>query len=113
MSNYGHFSQDGKEFIITQPDTPAPWVNYLTNKNYHALITHVGGGYSFYISPKDSRITRWRYNGLPWDRPGKYVYLRDTDSGEYWSLSWQPVEKEPKFYQCRHGLGYTIIEKEY
>ncbi|MFB3895994.1 MAG: GH36-type glycosyl hydrolase domain-containing protein [bacterium] len=113
MSKYGHFSPDGKEFIITRPDTPAPWVNYLTNQTYHSLITHVGGGYSFYISPKDSRITRWRYNGLPWDRPGKYVYLRDTDTGEYWSLSYQPVGKSPAFYQCRHGLGYTIIEQEY
>ncbi|MCX7919925.1 MAG: glycosyl transferase family 36 [bacterium] len=113
MGKYGHFSKDGKEFIIIRPDTPAPWVNYLTNKTYHVLITHVGGGYSFYISPKDSRITRWRYNALPWDRPGKYVYLRDNENGEYWSLSWQPVCKPPVFYQCRHGLGYTIIEQEY
>lgn len=113
MSKYGHFSEDGLEYIITRPDTPAPWVNYLTNKSYHAMITNVGGGYSFHLSPKDSRITRWRYNGLPWDRPGKYVYVRDTKSGEYWSLSWQPVHKELDFYECRHGLGYTTIKTKY
>ena len=113
MSKYGYFSGDGLEYIITRPDTPAPWVNYLTNKNYHALITNVGGGYSFYQSPKDSRITRWQYNGLPWDRPGKYVYVRDKDTYEYWSLSWQPVAKDLDFYECRHGLGYTTITTSY
>ncbi|MHB0998005.1 MAG: GH36-type glycosyl hydrolase domain-containing protein [Armatimonadota bacterium] len=113
LDKYGHFSEDGREFIITKPDTPAPWVNYISNARYTGLVTNAGGGYSFYICPKDSRITRLRYNGLPWDRPGRYVYLRDADDGEYWSLSWQPVAKNPDFYECRHGMGYTQIESEY
>ncbi len=113
MSKYGYFTQDGMEYVITRPDTPAPWVNYLTNKHYHAMITNAGGGYSFFQSPKDSRITRWRYNGLPWDRPGKYVYLRDAEDGEFWSLSWQPTPKKLDSYECRHGLGYTSITEEY
>jgi cellobiose phosphorylase len=113
LEKYGHFSDDGKEFIITRPDTPAPWVNYISNSKYTGLVTNAGGGYSFYICPKDSRITRLRYNGLPWDRPGRYVYLRDADDGDYWSLSWQPVAKKTDFYECRHGMGYTSIESEY
>ncbi|MHB0912760.1 MAG: GH36-type glycosyl hydrolase domain-containing protein [Armatimonadota bacterium] len=111
LSKYGHFSDDGREFVITRPDTPAPWVNYISNGRYTGLTTNSGGGYSFYICPKDSRITRHRYNCLPWDRPGRYVYLAEGD--EYWSLTWQPVGKEPDFYECRHGMGYTSIETEY
>ena len=112
LEEYGRFSEDGREFIITRPDTPAPWVNYISNSRYTGLVTNAGGGYSFYICPRDSRITRHRYNCLPWDRPGRYVYLRDED-GEYWSLTWQPVGKQPDFYECRHGMGYTQIETEY
>lgn len=112
LEKYGHFSEDGREFVITRPDTPAPWVNYISNKRFTGLVTNSGGGYSFYICPKDSRITRHRYNGLPWDRPGRYVYLRAED-GEYWSLSWQPTPKKLDFYECRHGMGYTSIEQEY
>ncbi len=113
LHKYGHFSEDGREFIITRPDTPAPWVNYISNKQYTGLVTNSGGGYSFYICPKDSRISRHRYNGLPWDRPGRYVYLRDED-GEFWSLTWQPTpSKKLDFYECRHGMGYTSIEQEY
>ena len=111
LDKYAHFSEDGKEFVITRPDTPAPWVNYISNTKYTGLVTNSGGGYSFYICPKDSRITRLRYNGLPWDRPGRYVYVKDED-GDYWSLSWQPVAKKPDFYECRHGMGYTQIETE-
>ena len=112
LEKYGRFSEDGREFIITRPDTPAPWVNYISNSKYTGLVTNAGGGYSFYVCPRDSRITRLRYNCLPWDRPGRYVYLRDED-GEYWSLTWQPVGKRPDFYECRHGMGYTQIETEY
>ena len=112
LEKYGHFSEDGREFVITRPDTPAPWVNYISNTRYTGLVTNTGGGYSFYICPKDARISRHRYNCLPWDRPGRYVYLRDED-GDYWSLTWQPVAKQPDFYECRHGMGYTSIETEY
>ena len=113
MGKYGHFSDDGKEFVITRPDTPAPWVNYISNGRYTGLVSNTGGGYSFWVCPRDSRITRFRYNSLPWDRPGRYIYIRDAISDEYWSLTWQPVGKTPDFYECRHGMGYTSIETEY
>lgn len=112
LDKYGHFSDDGKEFIITRPDAPAPWVNYISNTRYTGLISHTGGGYSYWVDPRDSRITRHRYNALPWDRPGRYVYVRETD-GEYWSLSWQPTPKKLDFYECRHGMGYTTITSQY
>lgn len=113
LEKYGHFSEDGREFVITRPDTPSPWVNYISNTRFTGLVTNSGGGYSFYICPKDSRITRHRYNCLPWDRPGRYIYLREDD-GKYWSLTWQPTPNRPiDFYECRHGLGYTTIEQEY
>jgi cellobiose phosphorylase len=112
LEKYGYFSKDGREFIITRPDTPAPWVNYMSNTRYTGLITNAGGGFSYWMDPRDSRITRLRYNSLPWDRPGRYVYIRESD-GEYWSLSWQPTPKELDFYECRHGMGYTTITTEY
>ena len=113
LEKYGRFSDDGKEFIITRPDTPAPWVNYISNTRFTGLVTNAGGGYSFWICPKDSRITRHRYNGLPWDRPGRYIYLR-TGEGDCWSLTWQPTPNRAlDFYECRHGMGYTSIEQEH
>lgn len=114
MTKYGYFSDDGLEFIITRPDTPYPWINYAINGRYHALISNTGGGYSYYITPRDSRITRRRYNSLPIDIPGRYLYIRDNETKEYWSLTWQPVvNKKLDFYECRHGLGYTKITSEY
>jgi len=113
MNKYGHFSKDRMEFVITRPDTPAPWVNYLSNGRYHALISNTGGGFSFYRSPKDSRITRWRYNGLPVDRPGKYIYIRNRKTGTYWSPTWQPTATALDGYECRHGLYYTRFRSEY
>ncbi len=110
---YGHFSQDNKEFIITRPDTPAPWVNYISNGRYSGLISHTGGGYSFYLNPKDNRITRWRYNSLPVDRPGRYILIRDQESGSYWSPTWQPTQTQLSHYRCRHGLYYTQIDSRY
>lgn len=112
LEKYGRFSEDGKEFIITKPDTPAPWVNYISNGKYTGLVSNAAGGYSFYVCPKDSRITRHRYNGLPWDRPGRYIYIRDEEC-RYWSATWQPVALAPDYYECRHGMGYTSIEQKY
>ena len=113
MQKYAHFSPDRREFIITRPDTPAPWVNYLSNGRYNGLISHTAGGFSFYKSPRDSRITRWRYNSLPIDRPGRYVVLRDKNSGEFWSPTWQPTMKALLNFECRHGLYYTRISSLY
>jgi len=113
MNKYGKFSRDYKEFIITRPDTPAPWVNYLTNGTYNALITNTAGGFSFYISPRDSRITRWRYNSMPVDRPGRYIYIRNKKTGKYFSPTWQPTFTKVKNYKCVHGMNYTIISSNY
>jgi cellobiose phosphorylase len=113
MLKYGRFSKDRREFIITRPDTPAPWVNYISNGRYSGLISHTGGGYSFFRSPKDSRITRWRYNSLPVDRPGRYILLRHRDDGEYWSPTWQPTVKALQRFECRHALYSTRISSRY
>jgi cellobiose phosphorylase len=112
MAKYGHFDQENKEFVITRPDTPLPWINYLGAEEYCALMSNTAGGYSFYRDPKERRLTRYRYNNVPMDRGGRYIYIRDNKSGDYWSPSWQPVMKLDK-YECRHGLGYTVISSEY
>ena len=112
-NKYGHFSKDGREFIITDPKTPRPWFNYMWNENYAGLISHTGGGFSYLETPRDNRITRMRYNCLPWDRPGRYVIVKDSDSAKYWSLSWAPtIDKKYDKYECRHGQGYTTIITE-
>ncbi len=118
---YGYFDDKHREFVITRPDTPTPWINYLGCDEYCALISNTAGGYSFHRDPKDRRITRYRYNNVPVDRPGRYIYLRDQASGDYWSATWQPVLKTQNSklkiqsynYECRHGLGYTIIKSKY
>lgn len=112
LDKYGYFTEDGREFVITRPDTPAPWVNYISNGRYTGLISHTGGGFSYWMDPRDSRITRFRYNSLPWDRPGRYVYVKDSDN-VYWSLSWQPTAHECDSYECRVGMGYQIIRMFY
>ena len=112
---YGHFDVDNKEYVIERPDTPLPWINYLGSENYCALMSNTAGGYSFYRDPKERRITRYRYNNVPMDRGGRYLYLRDNQTKDYWSVSWQPVLKDLNEYkyECRHGLGYTTITSEY
>jgi cellobiose phosphorylase len=112
-NKYGHYSDDGREFIITDPRTPRPWFNYMWNENYGGLISHTGGGFSFLETPRDNRLTRMRYNSLPWDRPGRYVIVKDSETGEYWSLSWAPtIDKKYDLYECHHGQGYTTIITE-
>lgn len=106
---YGRFSKDGKEFIITTHCLPKPWVNYLYNEKYCAIVSHTGGGYSFEQDCKTKRITAWTPDNLFTDRPGRYVFLRDDESGEYWSINWQPICPEKQNFQCIHGLGYTTI----
>jgi cellobiose phosphorylase len=113
MTNYGSHSEDDREFIITEPRTPRPWFNYMWNGHYTGLISHTGGGFSFCDSPRDNRLTRMRYNSLPWDRPGRYVMVKDVSSGKYWSLSWAPtIDLHYDRYECRHGQGYTKIITE-
>jgi len=107
MSQFGRFSSDGKEFIIENPVTPRPWINYLYNQDYFATISNHGGGISYLKSPLHGRITRYRINDVPVDRPGKYIYVKDRTTGQYWSLTWQPVGKLPENYRVIHGLGYT------
>lgn len=106
---FGNFSKDHREYIIARPDTPTPWINYLGNSEYCAMISNTAGGYSFHIDPRNRRITRYRYNNIPMDRPGRYIYIRDSKTGEFWSPTWQPTFSKLDRYECRHGLGYTKI----
>ncbi len=108
--SYGRFSEDGREFIITTPLTPRPWANYLTNGRYCCLISQTGGGYSFFQSSGYHRLTRAHPSlALIEDRPGRYIYVRDEETGKIWSLNWQPVQAPYEWWECRHGLGYTVI----
>ncbi|MGL4856856.1 MAG: GH36-type glycosyl hydrolase domain-containing protein [Plesiomonas sp.] len=111
---YGYFDNDNREYVITRPDVPAPWTNYLGVNDFCTVISHNAGGYSFYKSPEYHRVTKFRPNAT-FDRPGHYVYLRDDQSGDYWSISWQPVGKdlEQAQYECRHGLSYSKFSCQY
>jgi N,N'-diacetylchitobiose phosphorylase len=113
--NYGHFDDAAREYVVTRPDTPQSWSNYLGSTEYGAVITNNAGGYSFYKSAARGRFLRLRFNSVPLDQPGRYFYLRDGDSGDYWSSSWQPVGKPLAEFQsiCRHGTAYTIFESSY
>src|SRR5512142_207260 len=110
---YGHFDDVNREYVITQPDTPLPWINYLGCQDYFGIISNTAGGYSFYRDARLRRLTRYRYNHLPFDLGGRYIYVRDRASGEFWSPSWQPTRKPVEDYVCRHGLGYTVIGSRY
>jgi cellobiose phosphorylase len=106
---YGYFDDERREYVVTRPDTPLPWVNYLGSDDYFGIVSNTGGGYSFYRDARLRRLTRYRYNNAPLDLGGRYVYVRDDETGDYWSPSWQPVQRELDDYSCRHGLGYTAI----
>ncbi|HEX8990940.1 MAG TPA: glycosyl hydrolase family 65 protein [Anaerolineales bacterium] len=106
---YGAFDDARREYVITRPDTPLPWLNYLGSDDYIGLITNTAGGYSFYQDARLRRLTRYRYNNAPLDFGGRYIYIRDNQSGDYWSPSWQPTQRELEGYSCRHGFGYSII----
>jgi len=110
---YGYFDDDHREYVITRPDTPLPWINYLGCQAFFGLISNTAGGYSFYRDARLRRVTRYRYNNVPFDQGGRYIYLRDDDCGDFWSPSWQPVCRELEDYQCRHGMGYSIIGARY
>jgi len=111
---YGYFDDQDLEYVITQPDTPLPWINYLGNQNYFALISNTAGGYSFYQDARLRRISRYRYNNVPLDFGGRYLYLRDAEDGVYWSPTWQPTTSiQLQDYICRHGMGYSIIQSTF
>ena len=106
---FGHFDSENREYVIEKPNTPLPWINYLGTQKYCALISNTAGGYSFYIDPKERRILRYRYDNVPMDQGGRYLYIRDNKSGDFYSPTWQPVRKKLERYECRHGMGYTSI----
>ncbi len=111
--NYGYFDENNKEYVITKPNTPAPWANYLGSPEYGAIISNNAGGYSFVKSGAHGRILRYVFNQE--DKPGRYIYLRDDEDGDFWSASWQPVGKSLDEYksECHHGTAYTNIVADY
>ncbi len=110
---YGHFDDERREYVITRPDTPLPWINYLGNRDYFGLISNTAGGYSFFRDARLRRLTRYRYNNVPQDAGGRYLYLRDDETGDYWSPTWQPTQTPLDEYECRHGMGYTTIRSRH
>lgn len=112
---YGHFDDANHEYVIETPETPLPWINYLGSESYFGLISNTAGGYSFYKDARLRRLTRYRYNNAPLDTGGRYIYLRDdnaSDSVRAWSPTWMPTRTPLDFYECRHGMGYTIIHSK-
>lgn len=112
---YGYFDNENREYVIERVDLSASWTNYIGVEDMCGVVNHTAGGYLFYKSPEYHRITRFRANAVPMDRPGHYVYLRDHESEDYWSISWQPVGKslDEAKYTCRHGLSYSVYECDY
>jgi len=109
---YGWFDESAREYVVTRPDTPTPWINYIGEGGYGGIVSNTGGGYSFDRDPRNRRVSRYRYNAIPADQPGRYVYLRDQETGAFWSPTWQPVRRPLDAYECRHGAGYTRIAGE-
>lgn len=107
---FGHFDDERREYVITNPRTPWPWINYLGNEDFFSLISNTAGGYSFYKDAKFRRITRYRYNGVPMDAGGRYFYI--NDGGTIWNPGWKPCKTELDKYECRHGMNYTVISGE-
>lgn len=112
---YGYFDRDNDEYVIDRVDLPTSWTNYLGVEDMCAVVNHTAGGYLFYRSPEYHRITRFRGNAIPMDRPGDYVYIRDREDGDYFTISWQPVGKslDEAKYICRHGMSVTTYECDY
>ena len=105
---FGHFDDQNKEYVITTPQTPLPWINYLGSEDFFSLVSNTAGGYSFYRDARLRRLTRYRYNSSPLDMDGHHIYIKDGDT--VWNPGWQPTKTELDSYTCRHGLGYTILE---
>jgi len=107
---FGYFDDKTREYVITNPKTPWPWINYLGTEDFFSLISNTGGGYSFYKDAKFRRITRYRYNNVPMDDGGRYFYINEENT--IWSPGWKPVKTPLDNYECRHGMNYTIIKGE-
>jgi cellobiose phosphorylase len=105
---YGYFDDINREYVITNPQTPWPWINYLGNEDFFSLISNTAGGYSFYKDAKFRRITRYRYNNVPMDNGGRYFYIKDGET--IWSPGWKPMKTQLESYECRHGMSYTKIK---
>ena len=105
--NFGHYDDIRREFVITQPNTPSPWINYLGSEDFFTLMSNLSGGYSFYRDARLLRITRYRYNNIPTDMGGQYFYI--NDAGTVWNPGWMPTRTPLDSYECRHGMGYTYI----
>lgn len=106
---YGFFDNANEEYVIERPDTPLPWMNYLGMDRFFGMISNTGGGYSFMVDARKQRITRYRYNNIPMDLGGRYIYIRDETNPCLWSPGWRPMKMSLDEYECRHGLGYSII----
>lgn len=106
-NTYGHFDDANREYVISNPKTPFPWINYLGNEDFFGLISNTAGGYDFYKDAKFRRITRYRYNSVPMDSVGRYFYVKDGDT--VWNPGWKPCKTLLDSYECRHGLNYTRI----
>lgn len=104
---YGHFDNKSREYVIDRVDLPVSWTNYIGVGDMYGVFNHTAGGYILYKTPEYHRITRFRPNGVPMDGPGHYIYIRDDETGDYWSVSWQPVGRDMAKYSCRHGLSYV------
>ena len=107
MNTFGHFDDEHREYVITNPATPFPWINYLGNEDFFGLISNTAGGYDFYKDAKFRRITRYRYNGVPMDAGGRYFYIKDGET--VWNPGWKPCKTDLDSYECRHGMNYTRI----
>lgn len=110
---YGYFDNEAREYVIDKIDVPCSWTNYIGVHDMCGVFNHTAGGYIFYKNPEIHRITRFRANSVPMDQPGHYIYLRDDQSGDYWSVSWQPVARDKAKYSCRHGLSYVKYISDY
>jgi len=110
MNPFGHFDDAQREYVITRPDTPLPWINYLGSEEFFGIISNTAGGYCFYRDAKLRRLTRYRYNNTPLDSNGRYIYIKDGDT--IWNPSWKPCRVKLDSYECRHGMGYTQVRGE-
>ncbi len=106
--SYGKFDDSKREYVIKKPDTPLPWINYLGTDNFYGIVSNTGGGYCFYQDAKLRRLTRYRYNNIPMDSNGRYIYIKDGET--VWNPMWKPMKVDLDEYECRHGMGYSIIK---